>query len=92
MPTVTFSHTGTTLEVEAGVSFLSACEDSDAPADFGCRSGVCGTCILVVEAGAENLNEAIDEEMDVASGFSSEQGARLGCQLIVNGDVTVRPA
>ncbi|MBJ77618.1 MAG: ferredoxin [Planctomycetes bacterium] len=92
MPTVTFSHTGATLEVEPGGSFLTACEDSDAPADFGCQSGACGVCTLVVEQGAGNLIPGTEEELEVASQFSSEATARLGCQVVVNGDITVRPA
>jgi ferredoxin len=92
MPIVTFAHTGATLEVEAGASFLVACEASDAPADFGCQSGVCGVCTLVVEAGSDNLGPGIEEELEFASRFSSEPTARLGCQIVVNGDVTVRPA
>jgi 2Fe-2S ferredoxin len=91
MPIVTFSHTGATLEVEAGGSFLTACEASDAPADFGCQAGACGVCILVVEEGADNLSPGTEEELELASQFSSEATARLGCQLVVNGDITVRP-
>ncbi len=91
MPTVTFSPTGATLEVAAGGSFLAACENSDAPADFGCQAGVCGVCILGVEEGADNLTPGTEEELELASQFSSEATARLGCQIIVNGDATVRP-
>ena len=91
MPIVTFSHTGATLEIEAGGSFLTACEASDAPADFGCQAGACGVCILVVEEGADNMSPGTEEELELASQFSSEATARLGCQIVVNGDITVRP-
>ncbi len=92
MPTIQFTHTQTSIEVSAGTQFLEACESQDAPMDFGCQSGACGVCTLVVEEGAENLNVATPEELEVAELYSSDAGARLGCQMVVNGDVRVRPA
>ena len=91
MPTVTFAHTGTSMEMEAGASFLDACQSSDAPADFGCQSGNCGVCTVLVEAGAENLSPASEDEMEMAGSMTSDSRARLGCQILVNGNVTLRP-
>ena len=92
MPTITFSHTGTTLEVAEGAAFIEACQAADAPANFGCTVGSCGTCAMVVEAGAENLSPSDDEEMETVEMVTAETGARLGCQGKVLGDITVRPA
>ena len=46
MPKITFLRDGTTLEVPVGASFLQVCQDNDAPHDFGCTVGSCGTCVL----------------------------------------------
>ncbi len=92
MPKITFSKTGTTAEVPVGTSYLEWCQENDAPQDFGCTVGSCGTCTLVIEAGAENVQAVTDEEKETVEMSTDEAGARLGCQMIVNGDITVRPA
>ncbi len=64
-----------------GVDILHACEGS----------GVCGTCHVIVTAGAENLSEADDDEMDAVEQVAgNELASRLACQAVVGGDVTVR--
>ncbi|MBI2685301.1 MAG: 2Fe-2S iron-sulfur cluster binding domain-containing protein [Acidobacteria bacterium] len=53
-------------------------------------SCACTTCHVIVKAGAENLSEEEDDELDrveQAAGFSLR--SRLGCQAVVKGDVTV---
>ena len=91
MPRITFLKTGQTFEVPAGTRFLDFCQANDAPHDFGCTVGSCGTCICVLTEGAENVNPITDEERETVEMTTSED-ARLGCQLVVNGDITVRPA
>ena len=52
--------------------------------------GVCGTCHVIVESGAENLSDADDDEMDVVDTVPGNAlNSRLACRAIVNGDVTV---
>jgi ferredoxin len=92
MAKLTFLKTGETHEVPEGTSFLDFCQDNDAPHDFGCTVGSCGTCIAVIEAGAENVNPIGDEEAETVEMCSGIEGARLGCQLVINGDVSIRPA
>ena len=92
MPKITFSKTGQTFEVEAGTSFLEFCQANDAPHDFGCTVGSCGTCCLVLEEGADNVQPSTDEELETVEMCTDEQGARLGCQMTVNGDIKLRPA
>jgi len=90
MPTLTFAEHGKSYEVAAGTSFLDACQANAAPHDFGCTVGSCGTCRLVIVEGAENVNPITDEETETVEMCTSVEGARLGCQLVINGDVTVR--
>lgn len=92
MPRITFSKTGQTFDVPAGTSLLEFCQANETPQDFGCTVGSCGTCAVVVEAGAEHLNAPSDDELETVEMCTDESGARLGCQLVIGGDVTLRPA
>ena len=90
MPLITFSDTDTTLEVPSGAALLDACEESDAPVPFACTAGACGTCLIQLEAGADQVSPMdADEERTVRSSTELE-GARLACQLTVLGDITIK--
>ena len=92
MAKITFVKTGETFEVPDGTSFLEFCQENNAPHDFGCTVGSCGTCALVLESGAENIQPINDEESETVEMVTDEAGARLGCQMTVNGDIKLRPA
>jgi 2Fe-2S ferredoxin len=52
--------------------------------------GACGTCHVVVEAGAGHLSEPTDEELDrVECAPGNTPDSRLACLAVVSGDVTV---
>ena len=92
MPKLTFSKTGQTFDVPAGTSFLEFCQENDAPHDFGCTVGSCGTCILVFDSGEGNVNPMSNDEKETVEMTTSKAGARLGCQLTILGDIAIRPA
>jgi ferredoxin len=92
MPKITFLTTGEAYEVPIGTSFLDFCQAHDAPHDFGCTMGSCGTCRLVLEQGADNVQPITEEEQDTLFMVTEEEGARLGCQLVIYGDIALRPA
>ena len=92
MPKITFLKTGEAFDVPAGTSFLEFCQTHDAPHEFGCTVGSCGTCVLVLEQGATNVNPISSEELETVEMCTSVSGARLGCQLKVQGDIALRPA
>ncbi len=53
---------------------------------FDCNAGVCGSCVIHVTKGAENLSELSKEERDL--GMDKEK--RLACQAVIKqGDVEV---
>ena len=73
-------------EVEDGEPIKEACREMGVP--FGCENGICGTCKITVDEGAENLNELNDKEeaMD-----DRDETHRLACQAkIVSGTVTIK--
>jgi 2Fe-2S ferredoxin len=90
MPKITLLSNGQSYQVPAGTSFLAFCQDQDAPHDFGCTVGSCGTCRCIVVEGAQNVNRPTGEELETVEMCTDVAGARLGCQLIINGDVTIR--
>jgi ferredoxin len=89
MPKLTFLDNGHEYEVKAGTSFLEFCQ-ANGEHDFGCTVGSCGTCRLVIESGAGNVNPAGSEELETVEMCTDVAGARLGCQLRVKGDIKVR--
>lgn len=92
MAKITFQKTGAVLEIPDGTSYLDFCQSNETPQDFGCTVGSCGTCALVLVEGEANVNDMSEDEKDVVEMCCSDADARLGCQMIVNGDITVRPA
>lgn len=90
MPTVTFADHDRTYEVTEGKSFLEMCQENDAPHPFGCTVGSCGTCRLVILEGADAVEPATEDERDIVEMCTDAEGARLGCQLVIRGDLTVR--
>lgn len=81
---------GVSHSVKAGVALVDVADDNDTDLDFGCRDGQCGTCIMTVVSGAENLSPLSDEERDTLENFDAEPGQRLACQVKVSGDVTIK--
>lgn len=74
------------IEVEDGACIKEACEEAGIP--FACEEGICGTCVIEIEEGGENLSEFTQEELD----FLGEQDCeRLACQCKLKcGTVKVR--
>ena len=53
-------------------------------------AGACGTCHVIVAAGADGLSEPDEDELDrVEQALGSTPDSRLACQAVVAGDVTV---
>lgn len=62
-------------EIGEGEPIAEACEEAGVP--FACTEGVCGTCVIEVKEGMENLTPFTQEESD----FLGEMGTeRLACQ------------
>ncbi len=70
-----FSHSGEEAEVEDGEPLHEACEEAGVP--FACTEGVCGTCVIEVVEGMENLSPLTQEEKDFLGEQTKE---RLACQ------------
>lgn len=81
MAKLIFDHNGEESELEDNSPIANACEDAGVP--FACTEGVCGTCVIEVKEGKENLSKPTKEEEDfLGEGCSDE---RLACQCRIKG-------
>ncbi len=72
---------GTEYEVPDGTKIDALCEGAGIP--FSCNSGVCGTCQIEVQEGADNLGELNQEEQDLGM----DRNNRLSCQCIIKSGI-----
>ncbi len=63
----------------------------NSPLLFGCRTGICGTCLIVVEAEERGtLAAASEDERDLLDIIAPDNAkARLACQIALSADITI---
>lgn len=87
---VSFAPMELEVSVSDGTTVLDAGESVGADIEALCGgNGVCGTCMVRVEEGAEHLSPITDEERDVLDEKQLEKGYRLSCRTRVHGDLAV---
>lgn len=74
MAKIISAKTGKEVEVGDGEKIQKACEELDVL--FGCENGLCGTCMIYVVEGEENLSELTEAEIDL----ERDKKHRLACQ------------
>ncbi|MFE5877714.1 ferredoxin reductase [Rhodococcus sp. NPDC056506] len=79
--TVTFEKSGKTITVDGATTLLEAGEQSGALMPFGCRMGICQTCVVPLVAG---------HAIDLRSGKQHAEGERIQtCISAAAGDCTL---
>jgi ferredoxin len=76
MAKLIFEHNGEEIELPDGSPIHQVCEDAGVP--FACTEGVCGTCVIEVVEGKENLSNPTQEEQDFLGEGTLDE--RLACQ------------
>jgi ferredoxin len=80
MAKLIFDNSGEERDLPDGSPIAEACEEEGVP--FACTEGVCGTCVIEVVEGMDNLSSFTQEEKD----FLGEQDReRLACQCKIRG-------
>ena len=80
MAKLIFENTKESADLPDGSPIIEVCEEAGIP--FACTEGVCGTCVIEVSEGMENLSDFTLEEKD----FLGEQDReRLACQCKIKG-------
>jgi len=92
MPKVTVLPVNLSAEVEPGELLLEAGEKAGVEMEAGCFNCSCGTCVVEVISGMENLAAPTDEELDVLDSWNKDpEKFRLTCCVrIEKGEVTIR--
>ena len=78
-------------EVPEGRSLAIALDATISPLLFGCRTGICGTCLVEVLEGFDALPPPDDEERELLEVLSDHPRARLACQIDLRAPVTLCP-
>ncbi len=61
----------------------------NSPVLFGCRTGICGTCLVVVKG---DILPPTEEEKEILEIFApGNSQARLACQLQLTSDIEITP-
>lgn len=86
MATLIFDQSGEEINLPDDSPIAEACEEAGVP--FACTEGVCGTCVIEIKEGKENLSSPTQEEEDFLGQGTSHE--RLACQCkIKQGKVRV---
>lgn len=80
MGKLVFEHSGEEHVIPDGDPIAPVCEEAGVP--FACTEGVCGTCVIEVTEGMENLTPQTQEEKDFLGDSEIE---RLACQCKIRG-------
>jgi ferredoxin len=91
--TITFEDINVTVNVPAGTRVIEISEKVGSGITYGCREGDCGTCMMKVDQGWNNLSEPSVLENKILSDNFAGKHNRLACQAqVLGGELKVRPA
>jgi ferredoxin len=92
MPKVTIQPVDLTATVAVGDSLLDAGEQAGVEMVAGCFNCSCGTCVVAIVEGMENLVAPTPRELEVLCGDGRDPARhRLACATrLAGGDVTIR--
>ena len=77
------------VELAQGAVLSEHLHVKNSPLLFGCRTGVCGTCLVKVEG---ELPPAGEDELEMLEVLApDDKQARLACRLALVGDICVGP-
>lgn len=78
------------MDVKNGEALKNVTKDNAWPVAYGCEDGMCGTCIVNVPKGKENLSPMEEYEGQTLEMMTMNDGNhRLCCQCKINGDVEI---
>ncbi len=88
---VTFTDINVTVSVPAGTRVIELSERVGSAIVYGCREGDCGTCMMKVEEGWNNLSEPSVLETKILRENMAGRHYRLACQAQILGDCIIKP-
>lgn len=81
------------VELQEGDNLSNHLNITNSPILFGCRTGICGTCLIeVISTEGAPLHEKSENECDLLPIIANQNPkARLACQIKLNTNITIRP-
>jgi len=90
MPKVKFKNNGEEKDAQMDAPLKDLTRDWGWPIAYGCEDGLCGTCIVKIVEGSENVTEITDKEKQTLEVMGMNDGEhRLACQCNVKGDIEI---
>lgn len=89
---VTFEDINLTVTIPIGTRLIEISEKVGSGIIYGCRECDCGSCMIEVTDGWENLSEASVLEENVLRENMAGRNIRLACQVQILGNVSIKPA
>ena len=80
MAKLIFDHSDEEMDLEDGSPIAEICEEAGVP--FACTEGVCGTCVIEVKEGHENLSEQTQEEKDFLGEGTCDESLACQCRIL----------
>lgn len=78
-------------EVPEGKTLSEDLDITKSPILFGCRTGICGTCLVEIVEGADQLPPPDEDELEILELYAEGlKNARLACQIDVRADLVLR--
>ncbi|RTL40807.1 MAG: (2Fe-2S)-binding protein [Candidatus Melainabacteria bacterium] len=62
----------------------------NSPVLFGCRTGICGTCLVQIQSGHQALKPAEESEQEALEVYAPGiDNARLACQIALTANIAL---
>ena len=91
--TITLVNLGVETQLPEQSSLTDLVEMVDSAIPFSCLSGICGSCVIEVTNGHQNLSEEeFDERAFLETLGYEDKKYRLACQCKLKGPVTINTA
>jgi ferredoxin-NADP reductase len=88
--TITFTKSGRTVEADGATTVLQAGEQAGIPMPFGCRMGICHTCVAPLSSGGvRDLRDGTEHRVRNSSATDSSHITVQTCVTAAAGDCTV---
>ncbi|MEM7796272.1 MAG: 2Fe-2S iron-sulfur cluster-binding protein [Cyanobacteria bacterium P01_C01_bin.118] len=78
------------LELDAHTPLANVLTVQNSPILFGCRTGICGTCLVTISGDVPPADAEEQELLDVLA--PNSPNARLACQINITHDLQISPS
>ncbi|HEY9678491.1 MAG TPA: 2Fe-2S iron-sulfur cluster-binding protein [Drouetiella sp.] len=91
MPNIVFPSTNFgAVSLSDGANLSEQLTVINSPVLFGCRTGICGTCLVQITSGYDNLTPPDETEVEALEIYAPDiKNARLACQIDLNADISL---